>query len=111
MSHLNRKALIAQYKEQKSMRGIFAVICGSTGEAWVGTSRNLAAQQNSIWFGLRMGSSPFKSLQGAWNQHGEREFRFEELDRLADDFSEILQKDELKKRQNLWAARLQAQAI
>lgn len=107
----DRKAMIAAYKEQKPVRGIFAIICGRTGEAWVGTSRNLATQQNGIWFALRMSSSPFKSLQAAWNEHGEREFRFEELDRLADDFSEILQKDELKKRQKLWAERLKAVPI
>ncbi|MBG1230844.1 GIY-YIG nuclease family protein [Aestuariivirga litoralis] len=111
MSNQDRKAMIAAYKERKSVRGVFAVVCSSTGEVWVGTSRNLAAQQNSLWFGLRLGSSPFKTLQAEWNQQGEREFRFEELDRLSDDFSELLQKDELKKRQQLWASRLQATPI
>ncbi|MEO9168707.1 MAG: GIY-YIG nuclease family protein [Aestuariivirga sp.] len=106
-----RKAATAQFKERKSSYGVFAVICNATGEVWVGTSRNLAAQQNSLWFSLRHGASPFPSLNAAWTQHGESEFRFEELDRLKDDFSEMLRADELKKRQKLWATRLQATTI
>lgn len=111
MAKQERKAAIAQFKERKSVRGVYAVICTSTGAVWVGTSRNLGAQQNSIWFSLRMGSCPFKTLQASWTEHGEQEFRFEELDRLADDFSELLAADELKKRQKLWATRLQATAL
>ena len=111
MEKQDRKLAIANYKERKSPIGVFAVICNATGEVWVGTSRNLAAQQNSLWFSLRHGASPFPSLKAAWTQHGESEFRFEELDRLKDDFSEMLRADELKKRQKLWATRLQATSI
>ncbi|MEP6826941.1 MAG: GIY-YIG nuclease family protein [Aestuariivirga sp.] len=111
MDKQERKLAIANYKESKSPVGVFAVICNATGEVWVGTSRNLAAQQNSLWFSLRHGASPYPSLKAAWTQHGESEFRFEELDRLKDDFSTLLRSDELKKRQKLWATRLQATAI
>ena len=108
MDKQDRKLATARYKERKSVRGIYAVICIATGEAWVGTSRNLDAQKSSLWFTLNMGSGPFRSLQAVWREHGEREFRFEELDRLKDDFSTILQSDELRKRQKLWLTRLQA---
>ena len=101
MDKQERKLAIANYKERKIPAGVFAVICNATGEVWVGTSRNLAAQRNSLWFSLRHGASPFPSLKAAWTQHGESEFRFEELDRLKDDFSALLLSDELRKRQNL----------
>ncbi len=108
MDKQDRKAAIAQYRERKSVCGIYAVICTATGEAWVGISRNLEAQKNSLWFTLNTGSGPFQSLRAVWVEHGEKEFRFEELDRLKDDFSVILRSDELRKRQKLWLQRLQA---
>lgn len=108
MDKQERKAAIADYKERKSICGVYAVICTATGETWVGTSRNLEAQKNSIWFTLNSGSGPFQSLRAAWAEHGENEFRFEELDRLKDDFSSILRADELRKRQKLWLERLRA---
>ena len=111
MEKQDRKAAVAQFKEQKSIHGVYAVICRATGEAWVGTSRNLGAQQNSLWFTLRNGGGPFQSLHRAWQAHGERDFRFEQLDRLSDDFSDMLRADELKKRQKLWSVRLQAQTL
>ena len=111
MDKQDRKTAISKYKERKSISGVFAVICTATGEVWVGTSRNLEAQKNGLWFSLRMKSSPFANLQQVWTTHGENEFRFEELDRLADDFSDLLRSDELKKRRTLWATRLQATTL
>ncbi len=111
MDKQDRESAIAQYKERKSACGVYAVICTATGEAWVGISRNLAAQKNSLWFTLKSGSGPFQSLLAAWAAHGESAFRFEELDRLKDDFSMILRADELRKRQKLWLERLQALPI
>ncbi len=111
MEKQDRKSAIAQFKERKSVSGIYAVICTATGEAWVGTSRNLEAQQNSLWFTLKSGSGPFRTLQAAWQEHGEKEFRFEELDRLKDDFSVLLLTGELRKRQKLWLERLKASQL
>ena len=106
-----RKAAIAEYKERKPAYGVFAVICTATGEAWVGQSRHLDTQQNGLWFALRLGGSPFRSLQAAWTEHGEREFRFEELERLREDFPAVGVLDELKRRQALWTARLDASPL
>ncbi|SMF72361.1 hypothetical protein SAMN06265365_13010 [Tistlia consotensis] len=106
-----RKAAIAAYKERKPAHGVYAVLCTATGEAWVGRSRHLDTQRNGLWFALRQGSSPHRALQAAWTLHGEREFRFEELERLREDFPELNRPDELKKRQALWRARLHAAAL
>jgi len=111
MDRQERKAAVAAYKEREPAYGAFAVVCTATGEVWVGRSRHVDSQQNGLWFTLRLGTSPHVSLQAAWKQHGERDFRFEELERLRDDFPEILRVDELRKRQALWSARLQASEL
>ena len=111
MNRQDRKAAIAAYKERKSAWGVYAVICSATGDAWVGRSGHVDTQQNGLWFALRLGKSLYPSLQTAWTQHGEQAFRFEELERLRDDFPEITRLDEVKKRQALWRSRLQASAL
>jgi len=111
MNPSDRKAAIAAYKERKPARGVYAVVCTATGAAWVGHSRHVDTRQNGLWFALRQGSGRCPSLQAAWTQHGEGEFRFEELDRLGEDFPAYGLLDELKKRQAIWQARLQATAL
>ncbi len=111
MDRHDRKAAIAAYKERKPAYGVYAVICNATGEAWVGCSRHVDTQRNGLWFALKLGTSPHASLQAAWKQHGEPAFRFEALERLREDFPEIGREDELKARQALWRARLQAAAL
>ena len=111
MERQSRKAALSAYKERRPAYGVFAVICGATGEAWVGCSRHVDTQQNGLWFSLRQGTSPFASLQVAWKEHGEDAFRFEELERLREDFPEIGRMDELKRRQALWHPRLAATVL
>ena len=111
MDRQARKLATAAYKERKPAYGVYAIICNATGQAWVGQSRHVDTQQNGLWFTLKHGGSPHRSLQAAWNTHGGDEFRFEELDRLSDGFSALLRPDELKRRQALWAARLQAEPL
>jgi hypothetical protein len=90
---------------------VFAVVCRATGQAWIGQSRHLDTQQNGLWFALRHGTSPHRTLLAAWTEHGPEEFRFEELERLREDFPALSRTDELKRRQALWTARLQGQAL
>ena len=111
MDRQDRKAAIAAYKERKPAYGVYAVICNATGAAWVGCSRHVDTQKNGLWFTLRQGTSPFPSLQTAWANHGGTEFRFEELERLREDFPEVSRMGELKKRQGLWLARLDASPL
>ena len=103
-----RKAAVAAYKQRKSAHGVFAIICTATGQAWVGQSRHLDTQQNGLWFALKHGGSPHRALQAAWTLHGADAFRFEELERLRDDFPPLNRADETRRRQTLWAARLHA---
>lgn len=107
----DRKALVAAYKEQPTIAGVFAVLCTATGQAWVGTSTHIDTRQNGLFFALKMGSSPYASLQKAWNAHAPEDFRFEQLDRLSPDLSDMARKDELKSRAGLWAKRLEGELI
>lgn len=111
MDRQARKAATAAYKERKPAYGVYAVICRASGEAWVGESRHVDTQQNGLWFTLRLGSCRHRDLQSAWSEHGEDEFRFEELERLREDYPEIGRLDELRRRSALWRARLQAGSL
>ena len=111
MTLTDRKSLTAAYKERPTIAGVFAVICNATSQVWVGTSRHIDTQQNGLWFSLKMGGSPFRSLQAEWTAHGADSFRFEQLDRLSSDLSDMARKDELKRRAALWIARLEAEAL
>lgn len=106
-----RKAAVAAYKERKPAHGVFAVVCNATGQAWVGRSSHVDTRRNGLWFELRLGSGRQPSLQAAWALHGEDAFRFEELERLRDDFPALARSDELKRRQSIWTARLQAEPL
>ena len=111
MTPLARKAAVEDYKRKPVIAGVFAVICSATGEVWVGTSRHIETAKNGLWFALRMGTSPFKSLQAVWSAHQPEDFRFETLDLLPADLSPTACKDELARRLALWTARLQASTI
>ena len=111
MTQTNRKRLIAEYKERVTIAGVYAVICSATGQAWVGKSRHIDTEQNGLWFALRHGGSPYRSLQAAWEAHRPEDFRFEQLDRLPEDISDLRRKDELDSRAKLWIARLGAEAL
>ncbi len=111
MDKNERRAAVAAYKQRKPAHGVYAVICTATGAAWVGHSGHVDKIWNRLSFALRLGTSPYASLQAAWKQHGEREFRFEELERLRDDFPEYARLDELKTRQALSRTRLSASSL
>lgn len=111
MDRQDRRAAVAAYKERPPAWGLFVIQCTATGQAWVGCSRHIDSQKNGLWFALKQGSSPFADIQKAWAACDEADFRFEELDRLAVDHPPMSRVDELRRRQALWSARLQAEAL
>ncbi len=66
-----RRQIADDFKARKVPRGIFAVRCAAAHETWVGSSPNLSAAQNSLWFQLRGGLYRNAALQEAWKQHGD----------------------------------------
>lgn len=109
MDTKSRRDLVREYKERKSVAGVYAVRCGPTGEVWTAGSRNIGAQQNSLWFSLRTGGNINREMQAAWTAHGEAGFTFEVLQRIEDETltpQGVL--DHLKTRERHWLATLGA---
>ena len=63
LSKEQRKAAINEFRERKSAAGAYSVKCIVNGRVWVGSSRNLDAAKNGIWFSLRTGGHRDKPLQ------------------------------------------------
>jgi hypothetical protein len=108
---IDRKAAIAAYKERKTIAGIFVVRCVASGEAWVGQAPNLETIQNRIWFSLRQGNHTCRSLQAAWNTHGEAGLTLAECERLVDEASDYVRNALLKERMLHWLSELRAEPI
>lgn len=109
MEKQSRRQAIRDFKERKVRPGIFAVRCAASGDTWVGLSRNLDAQQNPIWFGLRLGSHQNRAMQAAWAAHGQDAFAFEVLEAVESEDMTPLGLDELlKRREKHWLEALAA---
>lgn len=110
MDNARKKELARAYKEQKVRPGVFAVRCAASGEAWVAQAPDLDKRQSGLWFQLRMGGFPGKSLQQAWNTHGEAAFAFEVLEEVRDE-NEGMIPLLLKERETHWRKQLGAAAL
>jgi hypothetical protein len=106
-----RKAAIAAYKERKSVAGIFAIRCTATAEVWIGQTPDLEKIQNRIWFTLRQGGHPCRSLQAAWTAHGPDSFTFEACERLEEEEVPYVRDALLKERALHWRTELGAEAV
>jgi hypothetical protein len=106
-----RKQAIQDYKLRKALRGVFAVRCTVTGKTWIGSSLDLDKGQNREWFVLRFGSHANASLQREWNNHGEKAFEYQILEKLDDDVSAVRVQDVLKEKRRAWIERLGAEPV
>jgi hypothetical protein len=104
IAKVDRKEAARQFKERKPSPGIYALRCSATGRAWVDSSPNLDAAQNSQFFQLRQRLHRNKELQAEWNAHGEDSFRFEVLEKLPEDTPSLNLRDVLQERQLFWVA-------
>lgn len=107
----SRRELARQFKELKSVLGVYAVRCTETGRVWVGVSRNLSATKNGLWFGLRAGLHREKSLQDEWAAQGEPAFQYEVLEQLDEKVDRLIEWDLLKEKKEAWVAQLGAQPL
>jgi hypothetical protein len=110
MDNARKKELTRNYKEQKVQPGIFAVRCTTNGEAWVAQAPDIDKRQSGLWFQLRMGGFPGKSLQQAWNTHGESAFTFEILEEIRHENEKMIPLL-LKEREAHWRKELGARAL
>ena len=107
----DRKAAIAAYKERKTAAGIFVIRCKASSQAWVGQTPNLEKIQNRIWFTLRQGGHPCRSLQAAWTAHGPDNLTFEECERLDEEETAYIRDALLKERVLHWRKELGAEVV
>ena len=111
MKQEQRKAAVAAYRERKAVAGIYAVVCHTSGERWIGQALDLSTVQNRQWFTLRQRSHPGTALQAAWNQHGPDAFSLEVIERLEDEALAYVRDGILKERLSHWCSALGAEAI
>lgn len=106
-----RRAAVREYKEIKSRPGVYSLTCVATGQTWVGSSRAIDSQVNSVMFSLRHGSQRNRDLQAAWNAHGEAGVVYAIVDALDDvEMTPIGRDTWLKERLRHWAATLGAKS-
>ena len=111
MKSTDRKAAVAAYKERKTVAGIYAVRCAAGGEQWVGQAPDVETIRNRLWFTLKLGSNPSRSLQAAWTAHGAESLSFTILERLVDEELSYVRATNLKGRLARWQAQLGAAVI
>ena len=111
MKHVDKKAAVAAYKDSKRAAGVYAIRCAASGEVWVGQGPNVEPVKNRVWFTLRGGNSPHRSLQKAWNDHGGESFAFEVLERVEEEASPYLLDGKLKERASHCRSALKAQSL
>jgi len=102
-----RKALVREYRERKQQIGVYAVRCEAVDKVWVAPTRNLDKQKNALWFTLRGGSHPNRSLQSTWNAQGEAAFQYEILEEVSDE-NPLVVDLLLKEKAQLWRDTLDA---
>jgi hypothetical protein len=106
-----RRQIAAEFKQRSVPRGVYVIRCSATGRVWAGSSPNLNAVQNSLWFQLRGGLSRHASLQAAWKQYGESTFTLEVLERFDDDLSPLLLNQQLNDRKKARGGSLGAELL
>ncbi len=111
MTPEDRRLALSAYKERKPQIGIFSVKCRVTGEMWVGHTPNLGTIANRIWFTLKMGTHPNRSLQQSWNDYGMEEMEFAMREQLEIDDLGYSRASSLKERALVWRLQLNAQPL
>lgn len=114
MDKQSRRDLIRDFKEKKPEAGVFAVRCAETGETWVGPSKNLGQQQNSLWFSMRIGPGGrfHPDLHKAYAAHGQAGLAFEVVEVIDDEGLGAYGLDsQLKDRLAHWLAALNARKV
>ena len=79
---LDKKKIKREYKETVQPLGIFRVRNRENGRIFLGSTLNLLAQKNSIFFQLEMKTHMNEALQEDFNRFGKEAFEFEVIDTL-----------------------------
>ena len=108
---MDRKAVIAAYKERKSVCGIYVLRCAPSGEVWVGYAADMEKIRNRLDFTLRSGATPHRSLKEACLAHGAESIAFEVLEERDEDEPNFARDAWRKARLEHWREELAAVVI
>lgn len=106
MDSSDKKAAIAAYKNREANAGIYMLRCARSGQQWVGYTPDFDAIINRVTFSLRLGNHVSRTLQAAWNQHGQDCLVLEQIERF--DPKKIPAGEALKARLADWQQELDA---
>jgi len=106
MDNDSKKAAIAAYKNREANAGIYMLRCAEAGQQWVGYTPDFDAIMNRVTFSLRFGNHRSRTLQAAWNQHGQACLVLEQVERF--DPKMIPTGEALKARLVHWQQKLDA---
>ena len=90
-----KKELVNEWKNRHPEMGVISFCCKSTGETFLGISKDTNADYNSNRFKLLTGTHPNKQMQKLWNEYGEEHFEYSVLKILEYDDPQQDQTDKL----------------
>lgn len=91
----SKKDKVQAYKDRVPEMGIICLRSLATGESFLGASKDIPADFNSVIFKLNAGNHPNKAMQALWKKQGEVGFeqivleRFEQKDSTKDPTDEL----------------------
>jgi len=98
-----RKELKNEYKQKKSVMGIFQIKNRINSKIFVGSSTDLKAIWNRYKMQLKFGNHPNKAFQKEWKEYGEDDFTYEILAELKqEDGKEVDYNKELQELEKLF---------
>lgn len=105
---MNRKEIIAKYKERPVTGGVYRIINTKTGKYLLTSDIDLKACENLFNFSVATGSCVKMKLQKDWDKFGGKAFTFEVLDELKKKPDQELKDfaEDLKTLEEMWRDRL-----
>lgn len=105
-----RKELAAAYKEKRSLGGVVAIICATTGKRLLMSGADIRGLENRFRFSAATGSCVSPRIQADWDRFGAGTFSFEVLETLEqgpDQDAAAFRKD-IKELEELWREKYSA---
>jgi hypothetical protein len=108
MEKLNKKELLAAYKERKMVGGICAIKNAVTGKLLVLSTSDLQRCKNRFDFAQKTGSCVSMKLQNDWKKYGNHVFAFEILEEYEQQETQAPEefRDDIKVLEEMWLEKL-----
>jgi hypothetical protein len=110
MDKLNKKELLASYKDRKMVGGICAIKNAVTGKLLVISTNDLQGCKNRFDFSQSTGSCINMKLQNDWKKYGKCAFIFEILEKYEKKETQTPEefKNDIKVLEEMWLEKLDA---